>query len=101
MINNHLQVADFRVESGYIAFGYREFVMIWIVLLLILAALLFGSSAIFGAIGVVLGFIAAASALGVASFTFQLEPGAIMILGVLGFFIIVGLVIVITAVRQS
>lgn len=75
--------------------------MIWIVLLLILAALLFGLSAIFGAIGVVLGFVAAASALAVASFTFELEPGAIMILGVFGFFVIIGLVVLISAIRQS
>lgn len=75
--------------------------MVWVVLLLILAALLFGLSAIFGAIGVVLGFIAAAGALAVASFIFELGPGTIMILGVFGFFIIIGLVLVITAIRQS
>ncbi len=74
--------------------------MVWIVPLLVVAASLFGLSAIFGAIGIVLGFIAAASALAVASVTFQLASGTIMILGVLGFFVIIGLVVVIAAIRQ-
>jgi hypothetical protein len=75
--------------------------MVWIVLLLILAALFFALSVFLEAIGVILGFITAASALAVASFEFQLEPGTIMISGIFGFFVILGVVILITATRQS
>jgi hypothetical protein len=75
--------------------------MVWIVLLLILAALFFALSVYLEAIGVILGFITAASALAVASFKFQLEPGTIMILGIFGFSVMLGVVILITATRQS
>lgn len=55
--------------------------MIYIILLLILAALLFGSSAVIGFLGLFLGFIVAAIAVLWASIAFGLEPWVILLGG--------------------
>lgn len=53
--------------------------MLTTIVLLILAVLLFGSSAVIGVLGVVLGFIAAAVALVWGSIAFDLAPGTILL----------------------
>lgn len=60
--------------------------MIYILLMLILAVLLFGASAVIGFLGIVLGFIVAAIALLWASVAFGVEPW-VFILGGAGFVI--------------
>lgn len=67
--------------------------MVLIILLLILAVLLFGSSAVIGAIGTVLGVLVAIAALVTASIMFELEPihvvifAAVGAIGMLGIFL--------------
>ena len=58
---------------------------------LIAAVLLFGSSAVLGALGAVLGFIAACIALAAASAVFNIDPGYI-VLGLLALLVILFLV---------
>ncbi len=58
--------------------------MFYLILFLILAVLLFGSSAVLGALGMVLGFIVAFVALVYASITFDLEPIQIIGYAVVG-----------------
>jgi hypothetical protein len=82
-------------------FGHRYIIMVWIVLLLVFAAPLFGLSTNFEAISAVLGFIVTACALAAAGVTSQLASGTTMVLGVFGFFVIVGLTVEIAAIRQS
>lgn len=69
--------------------------MLYVILLLILAVLLFGSSAVIGAAGMVLGFIAAAVALIWASIAFHVEPFVVLVIGVAGFFSLLGLMMLV------
>lgn len=75
--------------------------MLYIILLLVLAVLLFGASAVIGALGYVLGFIAAAVALVYASTTFDLDPLAVAAIGLVGFFALCGLVMLIAKLCES
>lgn len=65
--------------------------MLYIILLLILAVLLFGSGAVIGAIGYALGFIAAAIALFWFSTTYQIDPILAILIGIVGFFALCGI----------
>jgi hypothetical protein len=56
--------------------------MLYVILLLILAVLLFGSSVVIGAFGRVLGFIAFSVALATAAMTFDIDP-ANLVIGIL------------------
>lgn len=58
--------------------------MLYVILLLILAVLLFGSSAVLGAIGYVLGIVAFLIAALVVGFTFQINPFVVMFGSVAG-----------------
>lgn len=69
--------------------------MLYIILLLILAVLLFGSGAVIGFLGYVLGFIVAVIALIWISVTFQIDPVVAIMIGVIGFFALCGLVMLI------
>ena len=69
--------------------------MLYIILLLILAVLLFGSGAVIGFLGYVLGFIVAAIALFWLSVTYQIDPVIAIMIGVVGFFALCGLLILI------
>lgn len=66
--------------------------MLYIILLLILAVLLFGSGAVIGFLGYVLGFIVAVIALFMASVMFGLDAGTIMLIvgAAFGAFLIFG-----------
>jgi hypothetical protein len=75
--------------------------VLYIILLLILAVLLFGASAVIGVLGYVLGFIAAAVALIYASATFELDPLAVAAVGLVGFFALCGLVMLIAKLTES
>lgn len=69
--------------------------MLYVILLLILAVLLFGSSVVLGAMGWILGFAVAVIALAWASITFNLDPLAIGIIAIVGFFALCGLIMLI------
>lgn len=60
-----------------------------LILLLILAVLLFGSSVVLGGLGYVLGFIAAAIALTYASVTFEITAVEVVLYGVAGFAVLI------------
>lgn len=67
--------------------------MLYIILLLILAVLLFGSGVVIGFLGYVLGFIVAAIALFWLSVTYQIDAVIAILFGIVGFFALCGLVI--------
>lgn len=60
------------------------------ILLLILVVLLFGSSAVLGMLGWILGFVVAAGALIYASITFDMAPGEVLLYGIGGFIVLIG-----------
>lgn len=74
--------------------------MLYVILLLILAVLLFGSSALIGFFGYVLGFVAAVAALAYAHTIYELDPVATMILAFVGFFALCGLIMVIAKILE-
>lgn len=74
--------------------------MITIILLLILAVLLFGSSALIGATGYALGVGAAAVALIVAASLFKMSAIAILAAGILGSVCLLALIWLIAAIIQ-
>lgn len=74
--------------------------MLYIILLLILAVLLFGSGAVIGFLGYVLGFIVAAIALFWLSITYQIDPVVAIMIGIVGFFALCGLVMLIASLIE-
>jgi hypothetical protein len=74
--------------------------VLYIILLLILAVLLFGSSAVIGFLGYFLGFVAAAVALFVLNATYNLDPVVTLAIGIIGFFVLCGVIIAIAKVIQ-
>lgn len=85
--------AQFRIDG-------RE-LLLYTILLLILAVLLFGASAVIGALGYILGFIVAAVALVSAAVTFELAPIYVLMFGVVGFFALCGLVMVVAKLVET
>lgn len=85
--------AQFRING-------RE-LLLYTVLLLILAVLLFGASAVIGALGYILGFIVAAVALVSAAVTFELAPIYVLMFGAVGFFALCGLVMLIAKLSEA
>lgn len=69
--------------------------MLYVILLLILAVLLFGSSAVLGAIGFVLGLIVAIIALVWLSMLLGITPVTMLVIGVVGLFGLCGLVLLV------
>jgi len=74
--------------------------MLYVILLLILTVLLFGSSAVIGFFGYVLGFAAALAALVYAKVTFNLDPGLTIGLAVIGFFVLCGAIMIIARILE-
>lgn len=64
--------------------------MLYVILLLILAVLLFGSSAVLGVLGIVLGFIAAFIALTMLGVLYSLTPSYLILIGIAGLAVLVG-----------
>ena len=72
-------MADCAKLANVSSFSYEENLMLlYIILLMILAVLLFGSSAVLGVLGKVLGFLASAMAFGIIVATFSLASWQII-----------------------
>ena len=74
--------------------------MLYVILLLILAVLLFGSSVVLRGIGIVLGSIVAFIALVWFFFVTGLNPIAVLFFGLIGFFALCGLVILVAKIIE-
>lgn len=74
--------------------------MLYIILLLILAVLLFGSGAVIGFLGYALGFIVAAIALIWISVNYQIDPVVAITIGIVGFFSLCGLVMLVAKLLE-
>ncbi len=75
--------------------------MLLAVVILIAAILLFGSSAVLGAIGAVLGFIAFVIGLGLLSMALHVAPIMALMLGVIGLATIFGIFVMVAEFLES